>query len=392
MKAGGWQLVRAAWRLRRDPAAARLALALSALYGACLAAPRLIGISVGPLASSGGSWFWFSLWQFAIVFGAIFLGAAIAIAADARIEEVPLSAREAIEDARARVAPLTGWALISLVVWVGDALLARESPAAVAICLYLGWLAWSVATVLVVPAIAVFGLGLGEAIRESADCVRRRWRATLSGLLGIAYFGFLASAPAWVLAVHVSALRVQDKGEPSGIVALTLAWAAVVLGCALATKEGFALMVLRDAFEELPAAVGTARAPRGRRVLRFAGAIVAGLAIFVAVASLTRHDNRVLRAAHSIDGGLRYRVQVVDASATELPPGADVLYMNRKVGTVIDSELEGDLLSVAFVVEPEITPSSAPGVLQVIDLQDLGPTLVLVPGAGSVPDSEAEPL
>jgi hypothetical protein len=122
---------------------------------------------------------------------------------------------------------ICAWAFYSLTVGIAIRLLASVFGRFGLFLTYAGEAAWSVATMLVLPAIVIDGVAAPDARRHSRELLGSTWRTRLSGLLGFDLVGALIASPA-LLVVFAAALL--DNGPLMGIALITCFGAFIAAG------------------------------------------------------------------------------------------------------------------------------------------------------------------
>lgn len=374
----GWRLAKSAWRLLRTDRAIGLATALGTL---ALAVPLVAAIffaDVNPGLGDGSFWpqtLLSAMTSCAWTFAAF----AIAFAADAAVDEIPMDLREALEEAREHLGPVLGWALLTLAVWLAARIVgqALDSPWLTALV----GVPWYLLTTFAVAAMVTQGIGPGEAVGESLQITRDRWRETLAGLFGIVVFTALASFPSGAVLSHAAALNHGGQGIQYPWLVAGALLLAVALALSLATREVFAILLLREELGDLPGReYGGRRLRRRAKAARVGGAIVAVLIALVAYSALTEGDREVLDASNA--PGANYTTIVHDPSGAGLPDGSTVYYREAAIGEVLGTRVVDEGLSVTFHVEPGYGPDETPGSFVIVNTAT-GPYLVLVPSGDS---------
>ena len=212
------------------------------------------------LAVSAGFWifegFWFYasgvpllllpialLGAYTLVFVGIFFNVALAGAADAALDGDEPTIGAGLNLALTRLGPIAGWAAFSTFVsvligfvksikgarWLGDA----------------AQIAWSFATIFVVPLIAIEGAGAGDARRRSFELSRANWRAESGGLTALR---LVTLVPALLFALAAKALA--HGHAHSGAAKLSLGLVLVVgfafVTCASVVRQVFAVELYRS--------------------------------------------------------------------------------------------------------------------------------------------------
>jgi len=136
--------------------------------------------------------FLFYLVQYTVVY---FNSTALVGAAMIRLRGGNPTVKDGFAIARSRIMPILGWSLVSATVGLILNMLSSNSKnkgrsGRSFIASLLG-AAWNVLTFLVVPVLAVEGLGPIEAIKRSWDLLKRSWGEQISGKLSIGLIFFL---------------------------------------------------------------------------------------------------------------------------------------------------------------------------------------------------------
>jgi Family of unknown function (DUF6159) len=119
-----------------------------------------------------------------VCFVSAFVGVGLAAAADAALRGEPASLGQGVGAARKRLPAIAGWALINaLLSIVLRALETRSELATIAAALVGG--AWSVVSLLAIPAIALEDAGPVEAIKRSGSLFKQHWGGRVTGMAGI---------------------------------------------------------------------------------------------------------------------------------------------------------------------------------------------------------------
>jgi hypothetical protein len=182
-------------------------------------------------------------------FVSAYVGVGLAAAADAALRGEEVSLGKGVAVANRRLGAITGWALINAVLSIVlRALESRSELASIAAALVGG--AWSVISLLAIPAIALEGVGPIDAIKRSASLFKQHWGGRITGMaaIGIGVF-VLVILPAIALIV-VGVLILSDAGsEGIGAGAVLLALGAVLFAAGLlisgALRQIFAVALYR---------------------------------------------------------------------------------------------------------------------------------------------------
>jgi hypothetical protein len=378
MTSTGWRLLKSAWRLLRlDRTIAVLAVMLTAVVATPVIVPLFVhGAGLGPSAGFGVQLMFGGLVTWCLTF----LGFAVASAADAAVDGLPMDLREALEDAKDCLGSIVGWTLISLAVWLGawTVAAAADSPWLVVLV----QLPWGVATMFVIPAMAIERLGSGSALGESLRQLRLLWRQALAGLFGLGVVTALAMLPAGAMLSHAAATNNRGQGIDYPLDTGALVLLGAVIAFSLATREAFAVMLLRASLDDLPGSEYRGRRLRRRaKAARVAGGAVLVVLALAALSVVTKDDHQVLRDSHA--PGANYSTVIPDPGGVELQSGSAVYFGESKIGVVLGSEVDGTNLRVTFHVDPGYGPSQTPGTFVVVDAGARCPCLVLLPRGGS---------
>lgn len=181
----GWELTKKAWSVvRQHPGLAKLPLTggvLALIAALVLAGPgvflanadsdaaRLVGyilIAAGSYAAS-----------FIVIFYNVILAGAANDALEGREPDVPAARQVATN----RIPTIAGWALVSAIVSIALSVLRDRGGLPGRIAASLGAAIWGLVTFLVVPVLALEGVGPIEAIKRSGNMVRNRWGQQVTG-------------------------------------------------------------------------------------------------------------------------------------------------------------------------------------------------------------------
>ena len=182
-----------------------------------------------------------------VCFVSAFIGVGLAAAADAALRGEDASFGQGLRVAMSRLVAISGWALINaLLSIVLRALETRSELATIAAALVGG--AWSVVSLLAIPAIALEDAGPIEAIKRSGSLFKQHWGGRVTGMAGIGVF-VLVMLPAMAL-MAVGALILSDGGSAGigGGAALLALGAVVFAGAAVlsnALRQIFAVALFR---------------------------------------------------------------------------------------------------------------------------------------------------
>lgn len=149
--------------------------------------------------------FAFYVVQYCVVF---FANTALVGAAHIRLQGGDPTVGDGFRIAGSRFGPILGYALIAATVGVIMQIFNRKSKGFGRLIVSLVGFAWNIATYLVVPVLAIEGIGPIEAIKRSVSLLKATWGEQLAGnyglglIFGIAYFVvFAVSLPIIILAL-----------------------------------------------------------------------------------------------------------------------------------------------------------------------------------------------
>jgi hypothetical protein len=170
--------------------------------------------------------FLFYIVQYTVIF---FANTALVGAALIRLRGGDPTVGDGFRIAASRIGPILGYALIAATVgMILRAISQRSRGLGRAIVAMIGF-AWNVATYLVVPVLAVENVGPIEAIRRSAQLLRRTWGEQIEGHLGLgAIFtllylaGLLVMVPVLILAINLQSVVLIVGSIAALILALML--------------------------------------------------------------------------------------------------------------------------------------------------------------------------
>jgi hypothetical protein len=184
-----------------------------------------------------------------VCFVSAFVGVGLAAAADAALRGEDASFGQGLRVATSRLGAISGWALINaLLSIVLRALETRSELAWIAAALVGG--AWSVVSLLAIPAIALEDAGPVEAIKRSGSLFKQHWGGRVTGMAAIGFGVFvLVMLPAIAL-MAIGVVILSDGGSAGiGGGAALLAFGAVLFAVAAvlsnALRQIFAVALFR---------------------------------------------------------------------------------------------------------------------------------------------------
>ncbi len=192
--ARSWRLVKASFEVLRADEELLILPAISGVASAIVvgtfAWQMMMSDAFAPTANNSGALsLWLYVWLFALYVVqysiVIFFNTALVGAALARLEGGDPTVRSALALAASRIVPILGYAIVSATVGVLLRAIAERSGLLGRLIAGGVGLAWTVATFLVVPVLAVEGIGPIKAIEKSAGLLRDTWGENIVGTAGI---------------------------------------------------------------------------------------------------------------------------------------------------------------------------------------------------------------
>jgi hypothetical protein len=184
-----------------------------------------------------------------VSFVSAFVGVGLAAAADAALRGEEASLGQGLRVAAGRLPAISGWALINaLLSIVLRALETRSELAWIAGALVGG--AWSVVSLLAIPAIALEDVGPIDAIKRSGSLFKQHWGGRVTGMAAIG-FGVFALVMLPAIALIAAGVLILSDGGSAGIGAgaALLALGAVLFAAAAvlsnALRQVFAVALYR---------------------------------------------------------------------------------------------------------------------------------------------------
>jgi hypothetical protein len=247
--ARGWRLTQAAWRLiRRDPTMIALAL-LGTGFGAAGAA--LVLYFGGYFSHGGHSRGHFGLVAlialYPLTFVGVFFNVALAAAAEASFDGRHLRLGEALAASWSRLGRIALWSLLAAGVGAVLSEISSRIPGGGRIAAWLFGAAWGLATIFVVPMLAIEDTGPIEALKGSAHLVKSKWGEGLTGLVGIGAWTAVVAVPAAILLGVGVAVNVRHPASGVAMIAAGAIALILVSAMAAATRQVFSVALYRYA-------------------------------------------------------------------------------------------------------------------------------------------------
>ena len=229
----GWQLTKKAWGVvRSHPQLARLPLTggiLALVAVAVLALPGVFLVSSDSDAARVVGYIMIAAGSFAASFIVIYYNVILAGAANDALQGREPDIDAARATARRNIPQIAGWALVSAIVSLALSVLRDRGGLVGRIAASMGAAIWGLVTFLVIPVLALEGIGPIEAIKRSSTLTKRRWGQQVTGNLVIGGISGIATVLGVVIAVVGVVLL--SGGTAGGAV---LGGVLVVLGIVMA--------------------------------------------------------------------------------------------------------------------------------------------------------------
>jgi hypothetical protein len=247
-----WRLTRAAWDLVRSHWEMQ-ALAFMGVLFAGIAAVLILylgGYFEHPHQDRGHLLGVALLAGYASTLISVFFNVALAAAADEAMDGERMTLGEALEEAMRNFGSIALWSLISLAVGVVLNAIARRIPWGGRLVEWLAGTAWALATIFVVPLIALESAEPVPAIRRSAKLFKRRWGEGISGTLTITAWTVVAMIPA-VFAIAIG-FGIADRNPGAGTLWIAAGFLTIIVTWVLASaaRGVFAVALYRYALDE----------------------------------------------------------------------------------------------------------------------------------------------
>lgn len=240
------ELFKASWAiLRRDKELLVLPIlsgAASILTVGAFAIPLLATLGVDSLAGVGDAdatpmtYVLLVILDLVLAFITVFFNSALVAGAHERMEGGDPTLGSALAAASARLRRIGPWALVSATVSSIIRQIQERAGFLGALFGFLGGVAWSAVTFLVLPILVIEDVSVRDAVKRSSRLLRNTWGERLTGHFGMGIVGLVAAAPFVLVAV---------AGMASGEVAVLVpALAIAVVGVLAVTIVVQALSVV----------------------------------------------------------------------------------------------------------------------------------------------------
>lgn len=185
--------------------------------------------------------------SYPLTFLVVFLHVAMAAAADARLAGGHLGIGEALRTAHLRSIRIALWALVAFVFGLLLRLAGTGLPDKLGIAVWPLDLLWVLATIFVVPLLALEDVSVRKALHDSRPLLRRGWGEGLTGIVLIGVFGVLIVLPAFFLLLAGLAAAVLASGGGLIVAAVGLVGIIAARSLAGALQQVFAVELYRYA-------------------------------------------------------------------------------------------------------------------------------------------------
>lgn len=286
----------------------------------------------------------------------VFFNVALACAASAAFDGDRMSAREAMRIAYGKRRQILLWSLISAIVGTVISEIANRLPGGARIVgAFLG-AAWGLATIFVVPILAMEGAGAVDALKRSSSLVRRRWGEGITGGIAIGTWAGLVAIPlAFALGIGVALLQ-RHPAAAVTMIGVGLVGLVALSTAMIATRQVFAVALYRYAIDApiggfAPSDLEYPFVPRKEKrkswILRIGGVILGFFLLLVVIGMI------VAPHRHTAADGY-FKVEYRPRQATGLSVGSPVVLNHQLIGSVIDTERNASGVRVEFHVDPRL--------------------------------------
>ena len=245
-----WELAKSSWGVIRARPHLTLLPVISGIATVVVMASFALPVFLttsdanGDFAMTPLSWAIFAVGYLVLTYVVLFFNTALVCAADDHFEGGDPTLGSALSAAGARAGRILPWAIVSATVSLALRAIQERFGFVGRIVIGLVGLAWTLVTFLVLPIIALEGLGVGAAIKKSAHLFKQTWGENVIANAGIGLVGFLAVLAG--LPLLLPALTGTTVGIGVGI-GLYVLWVAVVSVLASAMTVVFQTALYRFA-------------------------------------------------------------------------------------------------------------------------------------------------
>jgi hypothetical protein len=355
----GWRLTKVAWTLIRHDRA-MLSLAFLGVASAMVITVLVLYFG-GYLSSSGHRSGNFGLIAvlayYPSVLVSVFFNVALACAASAALDGETMSAGEAIRMAYGKRGRIALWSLITAVVGMIISEIASRLPGGAKLVGWLAGAAWGLATIFVVPILAMEGISPIAAAKRSAGMVRTRWGEGVTGNVAISAWAVVVTIPACFLLGIGAAMVGQQPGAGFALLAIGIIVIVAISTVVAATRQVFAVALYRYAIDAPIGGFSTADLENpftGRKggekrkswILRIGVPILALFAILAIIGALI---NRQAQPQTGAEG--YWHLYFSKAKSTTFAIGAPVVADGHQIGSIVALVGSGSSVSVGFHID-----------------------------------------
>lgn len=286
----------------------------------------------------------------------VFFNVALACAASATFDGERLTVGEAIRMAYGKRWRIALWSLIASIVGTLIAELANRLPGGARL---FGWLlgsVWGLATIFVVPILAIEGVGTVDALKRSSGMVKRRWGEGLTGSISIGAWTVVAAVPLAILLGIGAAFLEQQPSTGVVLIGLSVLGLIAISVAAAATRQVFAVALYRYAIDapiggfatsDLEYPFAPAREKRKSWILRIGGPILGLLVLLIVIGIIVGPSERTAAQGY-------FHVDYTPQQAAGLTAGSPVVLNRSQIGSVVSTEIDGAAVLVVFRVDPRL--------------------------------------
>lgn len=354
----GWRLTQVAWKLiREDPT--MLALALAGIFFGTTFSLLFVYLG-GFFSAAHHSGVRLTLLAFVALYlatlASVFFNVALACAASAAFDGEQMDAREAIRMAWGKRRRIALWSLISALVGTLIAELANRLPGGARLLARFVGAAWGLATIFVIPILAMEGVGAPEALKRSVRLFKRRWGEDISGQVSIGAWGAVATIPLTVTLVIGIALLHRHPEAGVALIGLSVIAMVAVFTTVAATQQVFAVALYRYAIDapiggftsaDLEYPFTPRREKRKSWILRIGGSFLALFVVLMILVAIFGHHRHTGAESY-------FHIEYTPAQASGLSTGAPVVFHRHLVGNVVATEFDGAVVKVEFHTDPRL--------------------------------------
>jgi hypothetical protein len=352
----GWRLTQVAWALIRADRT-MLVLAVAGIVSS-LSFLFLVFLVVGASSHHSSDRFGLAtaIALYPCTLASVFFNVALAGAASAAFDGEHLSAREALRLAWGKRGRIALWALISVLVGTLINEIANRLPGGGRIITWLAGAAWGLATIFVVPILAMEGIGPIAAFKRSTSLVKQRWGEGISGRVAIGAWSVIGAVPLAIALVVGGALLQRHPATGGVVIALSLAGLFALFAVVAATQQVFTVALYRYAIDapiggfstgdlEYPFVADRERQKRKSWILRIGVPILAIFAVLAVIGA-------IVGPRHHTGAQGYFHVEYSPSQAADLSVGAPVVLNRHLVGNVVATEFDGAAVKVEFHTNP----------------------------------------